>query len=894
MQTSIIVAKLKNQATNAVFQMIRDWTVSGLIRESLWLDIDDPNTVLRVRGGEVTSVVASSWATTISDTPKFFAMQVLKDPKSALSLEEVTQSLDNVGAFRGSIPSLVNVVFPVSDSDSHPASYFATKLNLVALAFDAANPDSNGEPIDSKSRVYFANCAKELSTIVGLWPGQTSSVLDGIEFLPGSSANVVVERTFVRYVDASEFVKSVISNVIDGDGKSVPAPIEADNRHLNTISGPTAMATAQEVAKTFATNHPEITYKKFDRKFGDGPTAGNFLKVLQYYFQWVWNWIRRQPKAILQQKVESLKASAAKRLQGMIGTNSRIMVEVGGRTAHDNPNGMAPMANEVIMETFANQNSNLLVAPEIIRPQDLWKNFAEAATALLDGSKPDKYGDILPVEEDRITRRVFTDPYLVSPNFRKNQFSIPANLNVPCKGHRLSPNDPLTARLVQKGIDETLRGGVGATTNLAEVSRLSQQLEQWRQSNTSFTWAVGDIIAAGISNALDDWEALGHRAQQVDDSELVKAELKAQKALTRLFLITFGLIGAALLIWLGQALWIFNTSHVWPPIAPWWAKPVGWVTLAVVLWNALGISMVWGAVNKFFKLEHELQSDEVAAHESEKTHIFKQITNLTQYYRQYQAWVSIISCFVHANDKEQRGASGELSLGKSAPQSITVATLLPNPSGTGQDLTREIASKYYRVGWLTSLMQDVLAKSIAEYNVITADNFANANDPLGRAQAWASGPDVSGAVQAHAIMQIQQLSTQGTAYRDWRVKRINAIGEEQIETGAEVIGQLASGSEFMPSNTTFTAQASVGKAAKLNETHSVCAFDNRLGLKSEFAREIKVEPNNAANRELDFLGLRFEATSLLNPTDVKVFAEAKSEPTPVADSLSPVRPGSQA
>jgi hypothetical protein len=711
--------------------------------------------------------------------------------------------------------------------------------------------------------------------------------------LAGSSNNIIVERTFVRYVDASSFVKSVISKVVGTAEANLPAPVDGQGRELTEV-GRDSLQVVDAVAASFISVHSTLAFNQYPRAFGDQPYKGGWLKALKYYFEWMWNWLRRQPGDILQRKVRNLKLATAKSIQGMLGTNSQIMVAVGGLTAHDNPNGIPPMANEVIIQTFSRAQQDVLRVPEPPRPLELWKDFSEVAMSLIDGSKITNDKISMPEQSESLSRRVVTNPNHVTPNYRKRQFLIPASLDVACKGQRLSSSDPLTALMVQKSLALSLSSGTAKNENIDQISTLEQRLDKWRNENNSFVWIVGNRIAEGITNALDAWEAIGRRVVDVNEDGLVAAEERAQKALTRLFGVSFAMIAVALVGWLIQALWVYNTSKIWPPLAPWWPKPASAVAIVVLIWNLIGVGVVYQAAKHLFQIQHKLQSDEVQSLEKEKTHIMTEIIRLTHFYRQYQAWVAIISSFVHRPDAKPESEQSDAMTGRGIPQSMTVARLIPNITGNEGDLAKKVANEYYQTGWLNKLMQEVLNKQVADFNEITHDNLGNSSYPLAKAMDWATSDSVTDAIKAHSVDQIQKLATQGTAYQSWKVQLTNALGHDQVVTGSEIIGQLRAGTGYMPQSVGFTPQGSVRDAAKLSNKNSACAFDERLGLSSEFSRNITVKQNLADSRELDFLGLRFEATELLSPSDVKIFQTAGgATPANEQSSLSEaVRPDS--
>lgn len=896
MQTPVIVAKLSNPASNAVFEKVRDWTISGLVADSFWFDIAEPTKILRVRASGVEKLEASKWAGTFTGEMKMFSMQVLKSGASAFSESESDAAVSGIDSFQQPYRHMVNVIFPLATTNDATESYFTRKLNIVSLPFDGFAPNSKGEQLGSSSKAYFSNCAKELVTIAGMWPGQTESVLDGLTFVPGSDSNIVLERSFVRYVDASNFVKSVINKVIDVEGNVLPTPVDPTGKELNVVTGEEAKQSVKMVADMFVATHPQLKFNQFPNQFSRAPIGASIFKLLGYYFNWVWRWLIRQPSNILQKAIADKKLAMARSVQELFGSKSQFMVLVGGVSAHDYPDGI-PMAASSIMETVQSQLDSP-VKPAPAAPANLWKEMVEVAVSLGDGA-PVSNPEIIMPGVDGHGRRIVNNPDLITPNYFEKSFDIPASLNVPFKGHRLSASDPLTARLVQEQLDTSLRSGTVDNNSIAAVGKLQQELAQWRASNRSFVWSVGDRLADAIYEGLKVWEDLSSQVTDINDSDLVAAEAKAQKSLTRLFKGVFVIIGVALLLWAIQAVLVYLTAGVWPVLADWWTTPASIVGLLVLLWNVVGVFLMHGAVKELFRLEHELEkaNDRIVYAKKAKAHIWTEISRLTTFYQQYQAWVAILSSFVHRNPNAsaKSGAGDNIAGAQALPQSMTIARLLPELDGDDKDMSKKVAADYYRAGWLGSLMEEILGKEVTAYNAITTDSMATPSTPLAQALAWAQSPDVFQAIREHATDKIQALAISGTAYQSWKVQLTNAIGDTEITNGSDLIGQLGSGEQMLPAAFILTPKGNTNGSANIDRSQSAVGFDERLSPQSDLNRRIAIEKNHADSRSLDFLGIRFEVTGLISQSDLKIFAgETKTEPKMVEDESKPTGPTAQA
>jgi len=878
MTVNVFVAKLSNLASGAVFEKVRDWTLSGLVGDSFWIDIAEPTKVIRVNASGHDKVDAQSWVATSPGDLQFYSVQVLKSEGSKVSETEINSAIRSIPAFQGSLARLVNLIFPLTDTKDATEVLFRDYLNLVSLPTDAFAPDSVPLDLNKSSNSYFSNCAKELITVAGLWPGQGEGMLSNVRLSLGSADNVMIARSFVRYVDASSFVLSVIDKVIDGDGKALATPVDASGRELNVVSGNEAVAAVSMVAQKFKETHPQLQFVDVPNKNSKPPIRANFLALLGYYFLWIGKWIIRQSSNMLQQAFADKQLALAKSVQDLFGTKSEFMVLVGGVSAHEYPDGI-PLAADSIMET-AQAQLGTPVLPKPAEPKTLWKEMLEVATSLADGAPLSFQGIDMPAHEG-LGRRVITDPNLITPNYFEKAFDIPAGLNVPYKGHRIPASDPLAARLVQESLEKLRLSGKIEPTSIAAVSKLQQDLVQWRAANRSFVWNVGDMLADSIFKGLDTWNNLSAQLQTINDDSLVKAEAKAQASLKRLFKGVFSIIGIAGLAWLVQALIVYWLFGSWPVMASWWAIPASVVAGLVVIWNVVGISTMYGAVKELFKLQHELEvaNERIAYAKAAKDEIWLQISRLTTYYKQYQAWVAILSNFVHKhpNDKSKSKAGNELAGSQSLPQSMTIASLVPATSSDGSELSTKVSNQYYTTGWLGGALSDVLNSEVTDYNSITTDSMANDSTPLGLARKWAAGAHVQAVIKGIAVDKIQKLATAGTAYQSWKVRLKNAVGDITESNGQEFIGQLGKGGDYLPLSGMLTATGSVSDSPMIDRSTSACGFDSRLELEGDLGRSLSISRNNAESRSLDFLGLRFETSKLISPMNLRIFNPKESD-----------------
>lgn len=882
MERVVFVARLSNPASHAVFEKIRDWSLTGMVSESLWVDIDEPTEMIRVNGADVATFKTDAWAATeikAGEQFKIFPIQVMKSPSSAMTREELTKAFAGSPIFTENLNRSVNLIFPVAETDAAQELYFPQNLNIVVIPVDGYSPDGGTVELNKKSPQYFSNVAKEVVTIGGLWPGMESSPVLQNNYRIGTPANVALVRSFVRYVDASIFVRSIVNRVLEGKDGALPVARDLNSGTvLNEVSGANAQQAAQLVSAQFMENQDLLKFNQYPKNPPQKPKADGLWSLIKYYARWLWAWLRRQPGDIVRKAWYKQKERVAARAQKLFGDQSQFMVMVGGVSAHKYADGIPQPADEILARVQIQLDSPAL--PEPAAPANIWRNMVEIATSLIDGGPVAAQQITMP--SIGISRTVITNAAMVAPSPFDKPFNIPATLNIPYAGHKITTSDPLAAKLLHEKLENGSPSN-GAAHEMNALAKLNLELTEWMSSQKSFIWSIGDAISTNLLSALKAWESLNQKPSEIDENNLIAAEEKAQKSLARLFKGTLTIILGALGLWIGQAIFINIAFGAWPAIAPWWPIAAGVAGILFVLWNIIGMLLVKNDVQELFRIQHQMNFSEDRqkfAVEAQK-HIWQEISRLTTYYKQWQAWSSIMSAFIHKQDsKETKSKQNDLIGGAMGlPQSMSIARLAPATDSSAKNLLDEISSKFYQPGWLMQLVRGVVDEKIGQFDTVITDSMASSNSPLGKTLTWVSGDEVFDSIRDIAGDRVEKLATDGDAFSSWSVETTSAIGDKKTSNGTQFIGELGQGAPSLPATNLLNAAGAVAGLASIDRSLSAMAVDTRIQITGDLSRNIPISQNLAESRELDFLGVRFESTSLIEKSTVKLFAVAKQQET---------------
>jgi hypothetical protein len=883
MRHVVFLGKLSTFAGNQLFDVMKDWTLSGLVQESNWLDPRKPDEIINLGINGSKTYDLSAWSTSMiraEEQLELFSLQLLISKDGAMTAEDLAPVFSKLGTHGQSSSKLVNILFPTfGNLEGLQESCFAHNQNVIASPTDAHSPLTGTLQITRKSHQYFQHAAKELSSMAGIWPGQTARTVPEGNVSPGNTSNIRLARSFIRYVDASSLVDEITGEVLSTEPELIPVAFDPDTKApLERVSLGESENQIAAVAANFLGLFPGLTFSPPPAKRLPKADEAGIIEAIKLYFKWVFGWLRKQPKQLLQGFIHDKKVKLAEKVQETFGgSNSRIAVYVGNVTAHGGQEWDSFDVTKSIQEVSSRHVTEKLAPAS---PGQIWQVFFKAATALADGKDATFQGaeSSQHLELPRFQkggRRLISNPSHIVSDPASGSFSIPVGLPLRFSGYRLTSEDPLLFKVALDEIRETLSKGeelsVSEKTKLIE---LEDSLEAWAKTNVSFTWLVGSALSEGIHSGLYKWDKVREAiSANVDGSKVAEAEAKAQAALKNLFrgglaitLTALGLLG-------GSAIWTLIATGAFPLIGATWWIPVAIFSSIFAIWNLVAGIALSGAIKEYFALDNNLTraENQYKRAKEQESHIWGEIHRLTSYYQQYMYWCRILSPVIHrVQPKEARASrTSVINSVHKLPAAMSVAKLMPNEGNTG-DMTAQVKRDFYRPGWI----EDSFARITRRVNVNLTDLYNDdANLEVGPlatlAKLFSTGDEIAKMLDQDASARVQEISTSGPSYQKWRVEPLGMIGQHGIDSGSTFILELTKGNVRIPDGDILSARGQVNGSNDLDENLTYFAADSRIVSNPELNVEEleKITPNPL--HPLDFLGVRVEiskpfATELLN------------------------------
>ena len=891
----IVIGRLASADVAGVIGVVRDWTASGLLRPSNWINLETPERVLRITSAGEKEFALNDWIAQGASDISIYVVQPLRNPDSLISYSDIQKYFNDIPSLANELPKLVNVLVPTDQAPSFTATpFFLQQLNYVAEPVDGFMPNDKAVQVTAKSGFYSQHAAKELATVAGLWPGQSEPALAN-ELKPvGLHPDVIVGRSFLRYVDASSLVTSATDQLVSEANDSLPVP-------TNVQSGtPMPKATANELSHikiavdSFIEAHPELKFKKTWPEFRSKVDGLSFMQSLTRFLKWA---MKKTPELLLltlQRKVDELKLKVAAPVQGLYGFESRVAVIVGGVTAHKNPDGTALSGAEILAQLSNSEFEAASATPGAERidraapanPGNLWRDFIEATVGIADGSPAStgNSGVVFPTEGTR--RMVITNPDFIAPNVAKDTFEIPVNVTSSFKGRKLTPEDPLVADLVLLELAEMQKNRRDLSpADRGQLATLQNKLSGWITSNNSFVWKVGQAVSAQINTAVSAWSTLVNESN-IDVAPMNEAVVHRKNdvvdAYKRFFAGSKYIAGAGGLVWLGQALWLYFTTHAWPVLAGnWWA----WALLFVgvlTLWNLLGPLVIWDELKALHIAENAIddRKEKLKYIENIRGSVWGEVYRLNSLYGQYLAWSAIVSPFIHREKSAAENLSGgKLTMPKSLPNSMTLA-VIDSDIGSATALAKSLQAGAYSTGWLYQTVDNAILA--AGYGAsVWSDMRTSENSELARLARTAKTSDFRGLISDGSRIAIQGMAGSSATYRNASVRVPTAIDSNRSFTGVEFIADLAKGELSLPASPIFSPLA-LGKR-NIDQARSVLFVDGNMTVNSDITVKQSNASQTIAARKLDFMAIRFEATKVLSPQDLTFEIAVDSKPEAVVD-----------
>jgi Putative Actinobacterial Holin-X, holin superfamily III len=887
---TIVIGRFSSSDVVGVLGVVRDWTASGLLKPSHWINIDTPDRVFKLSSGDELEFSLADWIAQGASDIAIYVLQPIRDTESLISYADVQAAFKETGFLASELPRLVNVVVPTEKNAKLKASpFFLQQLNYVAEPVDGFMPNQQAVQINAKSGFYSQHAAKELATVAGLWPGQAEPGLPNQSKPVGLNPDIVVGRSFLRYVDASALVTSATDQLVNSANDSLPTPKDPQlGSVLETVRPGDERDLVRIAVESFFDAHgDQLKFKKTWPEYRSKVDGLGVWQSLVRFLKWALKKTPELLKLTLQRKLDELKLKVATPVQGLYGFDSKVAVIVGGVSAHNNPNGTSMSGAEILAQMSNNEfdaaasggpAGSLAQRPVPATPGNLWRDFIEATVGIADGSKPSTGNEAVQFPKVGGRRMVITKPEFIAPDVAKDSFEIPVNIPSAFRGRKLTSDDPLAADVVLLELVELQKNRRDLTpSDRGQLATLQNKLGAWINSNTSFVWKVGEALARQINSAVSAWSTLINELN-VDVTTLNDAHERAKtevvEAYKRFFKGSKYIAGAGGVIWLGQALFLFFTTGAWPILAGnWWV----WALIfagVLLLWNMLGPLVIWDQLKALHVAENAIddRNERLAYINKIRGLVWEEVFRLNSYYSQYLAWSAIVSPFIH-REKSSGGkvSAAKLTMPKSLPNSMSLA-LIEADKTAANNLAKSLESGFYATGWLFNAVQDsVLAAGFG--NEVWIDARATENSDLARLSRAAKTNEFRALVSDGSRGVIEGIAGGSDAYRNSTVKVPTAIDANRTFTGHEFISELATGGISLPACSLFSPIADAQGKRTIDQSRSALFIDGNLTLNSDITKKPNRGSQTVAARKLDFMAIRFEVTKLLEPSDLVLEVE---------------------
>lgn len=882
----VVFAKLGDLATHQVFQVVNDWSISGLVSDSIWIDIDNPKEMTFLSTKGIEKVGTNEWLSAgiqSGDEISAFCFQIFRDSKTVIAFEGIETALATHPMLNKASGQLVNVVVPVSDLAGLPIeAFFDFRLNVVVSPVDGMAPQMGHNMIEKKSPEVFSHAAAGIVSIAGFWHGQKNSPVSslGLDRAVGPSQNTILSRSFVRYVDASDLVRDLVNSVSQVDPNVLPIAVDEKGAPFEVLMTAHAPSRIEKVAQDFVNiNKSQLNYKAPPQFRSGALKSISFADAMKLYFSWVFKWWRAAPGEWAQEKLANAKKAIAESGQRFLGSDSQYEVIVKGVSARSNDaSAELNLGQEILDAAKAGMGSGN--GTSAASPYKLWESMVSVTCHLVDGGLGTE--DVPLPQVVGGDREIVIEPKLVTPDSSKNYFDVPATLPIAMSGTRLFSDDPYAAFVVLDQIEIAIKNSTEiSTVKFNELNQLKLDLEAWVSKNQSFAWHIGQHIAREMHKARVHSRAMFEVASSLEAGfDLVEAEAKARKALWNVVKGGAAILLTGGLIWLGQAIILALTAGAWPVLSPTWFVPALIAAAVFLIWNIVGVAAFISAAGDFFNLERRINEQKARARWAKDNinGVLQELHRLASYYGQFRLWIKVMSPLFHRDAIEtQTTANDKVSIKglSDLPKSVVVAELSPTKEAR-EELFEKVRNSFYKRGWLKTILDKYISIRGINLNEIWGDIGHGANSELVKLAAISSDNQTSFLLAELAGASAKDLATQGGNYQHWTVRTKDAKFAKETE-GGQFVDAVRRGEGAIPVGDILNAKANVQGVAAISKENSYLGLDDRLPTEADISNVEKLSSSNIESRSLDFMAVRIELTDLTS-AEVFNFVKAKSRP----------------
>ena len=875
MTTRVILADSFEPRINQVRAICEDWTRAGLIRDSIWLDYSSEMyevTSLTSSGREV--LPTAEWLSTLpaGEPIQIVVLQPLFKDAKPIGLAYLIDKIQPYALLNQAIGQSINLICPFVSSTDVPRNIIHSgRLNLIGVPLDSVSPGAAELVINENSDEMFSHLALNLCSAASLWIG----VEEIKRALVGDMQNIQLQKTYVRYVDASELVDEIVASVLTEAASPVSRVFDIQGIEYDALTNMGAQAAVKvltdkfmEINKSTLQISPEKTY------VAENKQARSLWQAIKMYFEFLFKYLRKAPGRWAREKIAEFSKRIATTANRMIfGDDSAYEVVFNGITGSSLQQGSSEdtqderSAAEQLLDVSAaylKNETNSFPAPA--SPKEVWSDFMQIALGLLDGGSP-RTGYPMPQVDGSQNPLVLENPERVVPALNSSSFVVPANIPVSISGVVISADDPYLALVALQQLDDALKLENSAALE-AELTEQKNLLEHWMQSNSSFAWDVGKRIGENLNQArLRLRQISAGVSTKFSENRLIEAEKRARDAMWRMLKISGG-------IFVSVAGLCFTPLF---PLAP--LIIVGGILL--FLWNLIGGIMFHRAIRDYFQVANQLD-EEQKKHDHimrQKLDFARDVQRLAVIYVQYQYWVRLLSETVYrpfgVEDLRHTGRVSPIRMLTDVTKSLSVGRLATNANDK-EILVNGVKKKFFVKGWRTQNFNRLLEALGADPRQVFSDTGVGNNSSLARISKLTDRTNSREKLLDEAAKTARKLAMDSADYGSWPVLATGASSVAGGNTCQRFLNPMLASEKHIK-----TDLIKPGDVGTVNEIHTDGAhvyMDKRIPTGNP-ERVALAQLNNAEltdYQQLDYMAVRVERSVLFGYTSL-AFLEKTAE-----------------
>lgn len=882
----LVITRLSNPIVGEVRGLVGDFISSGLADEISWLDVSNPSRIILQSTSGETTLDLSDWMAdhlaSILDL-ELVVFQTLVDGFVEITQEDLRQALSFDETLSKQMLSGSSILVPGADATNYSDNIFLTnRVNLIVSPVDGRAPLSPAVKVEGDGDRYFGHAATSLISLLGLWRGQNDYPPSTYrESARGITKPIFIVRTYIRHIDASGLVGSVIEEALTVKPGSY-STFDNQGVPFTKVQPHAQQGVIREVAKEFIalnkamlTLAPAVPYRPKER------SARTFSELIKEYLSFMGS-IVQSPGTWAQTKFNEIRGDIARKTQNaFLGKDSEYEVFVNGVSGIDSDLELDAVSQLVSAADSIRGNVQRPPAPN---PGNLWSDLSNVSSSLVDAAEVN--ADLQMPGVSGGARDVVSNPAYLVRSGDVDIFLISPNLPIPLAGKVLKPSDPYLYVLAKSQIEEALANNkklTGSQQNLLEEAKVG--LEGWSNQQSSLLWAVGEQIAYGLNAARKALLPQKFESDdELDQKTLVDLELNVRRKFLRIILGALGITALGGLAWLAQAVYLNIISGRWPTaFSEAWALIVLVFLAVLLLWMLVTTLIFDRGMRELFALRHRrLEAKRRLEHNQlQAAHNLQEILRLGEIYAQFQAWSMLLTPPIlepiHLGDTNSN-ALGKIRI-SDLPSSFTQGKLTAD-SDEVSNLADRVKSQFFSVGWLNRTINGYLESLGADLGRVWQESPSDARSTLNRALSKATaGTDVDQWKKSSSTL-ARQIAIQSANYQSWPLAADFGKGKI-IDSSQEFMQELANGSEPLP-GTLLTDATTVGQGNRLDRDLSKIYLDSRLSLSSEL-RTHQFDPFvGLTGRELDLMAVRIDVSQCMTPINLK-FVQNSQEPNTVGE-----------